>query len=372
MRKDYIWKMLPFLAVFLFFTTNTHAGWSWLDKLGQALTRVTVEEPQIVGGKLVIAATACPSGIKVADGVLESDARKKIAAAYQVERLRAKHRDSTFGEATVDTAKVSKKTAGIEQTCLNVISSRTITKKQQQDESLKKKATQFAEPALKVCYRNIPGLSYSRRGDPQGPAITFATMIAAELGKPVKFVRIAKGSDREKRLGTWCHMAISTYTWTDARAERAAKAKNALSDFYYTGGLVARGLNPEFTTIESMADFSGNIVVIQTTTGAEYAKENFSKANIVEVGRLAQVQGKMASLAKASPDTPVITVHDEILLAGYDGYTPIQVEGLDLLTEADNYVVLIHSSVAYLKEVVDHVISAEGVQDLYYEAAGRQ
>jgi len=352
------------LTALIFQPYSAHAGW-WdnLDKIKEGLVSVNLNTPLAKNNKLIISAIACPAW-SVSDAVLERDAKKKIAGAFSVERTSAKYMDANFGESVITTSKVQKD-------CLRVTSTRIITEKTKPDKRLVKIAKQFSSPTLKVCYRNIPGLSYSRRGDPQGPSITFATMIASEIGKPVKFVRIASGSDRQKRIGQWCHLAMSTFTWTDERAKWAADNKHALSDFYYTGGLVAKGINPEFTEIDAMSEYDGRIVVIKTTTGAKFAKDNFPQAEIVVVRRLAQVQGKMIALAKKDPNKPVITVHDEMLLAGFDGYTPIMVEGMELLTEADNYVVIIDKDVAFLKPLIDDVITTQSVQDLYFEAAGR-
>jgi hypothetical protein len=344
----------------------------WLDMLGEKLTRTEVLSAGKSGNYLVVKASACQTGITVSDAVLQKHARQAGAEAFRNESQKAEYQGFTFGEPKYEARKETQTIAGhVSQPCSVVTSSRLVKKKPAQSDALQKAIAQFSDPTLKICYRNMPGVSYSRRGDPQGPAITFGNMIGATLGKRVSFVRIGKASERESRLGKFCHMVISTYTWTEARHARAEKTGDVMSEFYFTSGLVARALNPELRSIESMKDFKGRIVITGSKYVGAFVAENFPNAEVVKVRSTSRIVGKMKALIKSDPETPVITVYPEIILAGYPELLPVEVEGVELITESDNYTVLIHSSVAPLKVVVDHVIQNEGVANFYYDAVGR-
>ncbi len=361
-----------FMAAFMLLVgvQSGHAG--WLDSLGQSLTRAEVVSTKKVGSSLVITSNACETGVPVSEAALETQARQEGAKHFGTVRGNAAYQNTTFSKAEYQ-VQIKPQMVGTKEVgkCAEVVATRTFSRKAQTSSVVERVRKKFNKPTLRICYRNMPGVSFSDRGDPQGPAIMFGNAIGAALDKRVKWNRIAKPGDRETRLGKLCEMVISTYTWSDARQAKADKANNVLSEPYYADGLVARAMNPELTAIDSMEAFNGIIVTTKSTVVNAFIDQNFPKAKKVQVSTTGRILGKMKAMIKTNPDTPVITVYPEMILSGYPELLPVEVEGVKRLTDADNYVVLIHSESAFLKELVDHVITEEGVENYYYEAAGR-
>jgi polar amino acid transport system substrate-binding protein len=113
-------------------------------------------------------------------------------------------------------------------------------------------------------------------GEPRGFDIDLMTEIASRLDLEVDFVNTSFDTIFTQLAAGEFDAIISGITITEERAEL-----NAFSDPYFAANQAL--VVPVDSDITSTADLDGADVGVQTaTTGADYANENFTGANIVE------------------------------------------------------------------------------------------